>query len=169
LKRKRQNLAVFMEPKLQAIQNYVNIKICTEWQSNMLLMVTGRGKEQKLLIVILPQLQSKAREKERQRIVNTKMWMTHIFMVHSHANNWNSSARKVMILHREVNERESDFTASIGWTHCWEKHCGVSQLFICEGGLSLDSEVFCEFAKELHSVFYKDWWFLIPAIYSIIK
>jgi hypothetical protein len=45
-----------------------------------------------------------------------------------HANNWNSTTRKVMILHRKVNEGEYYFTASAGWTHCWEKHFGVSQL-----------------------------------------
>jgi len=73
--------------------------------------------------------------------------MVHTVKRKRHANNWNSSTRKVMILHREVNEGESDFTASTGLTYCWEKHFGVSQLIISEGGLSLDSELFFEFRK----------------------
>jgi len=40
--------------------------------------------------------------------------MVHTVKRKSHANNWNSSARKVMIVHREVNDGEYDFTAGTG-------------------------------------------------------
>ena len=85
-------------------------------------MVTGKGKDLKLQNIILPQLELKA-WKKIQWIVNMKMWIKLYFCGlyrkrKIHANNWNSSTRQAMILHGEVNEGESDFTASTDGTHC---------------------------------------------------
>lgn len=59
---------------------------------------------------------------------------------------------KALVFHKEFNEGESDFTASIGWINRWKKRYGVRQLNICGEKLSADSESLLKFREQFQSL-----------------
>jgi hypothetical protein len=101
-----------MEQKLEAL---AFAKLCKKWQKNMvsamLLLVIVRRKDAKLKSGILLELQMKACEYEK---VSEALFL------------WFTQQRgvpitgpllqeKALVFHKEFNEGESNFTASIGW------------------------------------------------------
>jgi transposase-like protein len=58
---------------------------------------------------------------------------------------------KALFFHKEFNEGDSDFTASIGWIDRWKKRYGVRQLNICGEKLSADSESPFKFREQFKS------------------
>jgi hypothetical protein len=59
---------------------------------------------------------------------------------------------KALVFHKEFDEGESDFTASMGWIDRWKKRYGVRKLNICGKKLSADSESLLKSREQFQSL-----------------